>query len=103
MPRIATWMGNSSFTYSGCPLTGTAIRYGKDGKTSVASSEYAALGKHFKGRAVPVGASRTSPAPGSLGAWLKQSGRQTAIATYVASILVHTGHAKRVKDNIVVI
>ena len=96
MPSIPTWMGHSKFTYSGCPKTGTRIMYGASGRFEITAHQYAELRSHFLGRSVPVRTSRTSPASGSLGAWLKQRITKTAIASYVASILVQEGHAKRV-------
>lgn len=50
---------------------------------------------HFKGMRVPCGTSRDKPQIGSLGEWLQGNVTKTAIASYVAAILVHEGYAKK--------
>lgn len=57
--------------------------------------QYVALRLHFRGRKVPVSTSRTDPRRDSLGAWLQVNVTPTAIASYVAPILVHEGYAER--------
>jgi hypothetical protein len=99
MPTLATWGGRSKFRYSGSIASGTQIIYGKSRKIDVSGRDYAALLKHFKGKTVPVGTSRTIPPKNSLGDWLNKA-KKTAIGSYVAPILVSTGHAKRVGINI---
>jgi hypothetical protein len=54
---------------------------------------------HFIGQTVSVGTSRTNPPSGSLGSWLNQVVTQTAIASYVAPILIHEGYAERISDH----
>ena len=94
MPK--TWGGRSSFEYSGSVETGTEIIFGQGWKARVSAQDYLALRHHFMGRIVPAGTSRTDPPPGSLGAWLQANVTRSAIAVYVAQILVQEGYAKRV-------
>lgn len=94
MPHLATWGHKSTFNYRGSVLTGTRILYGSGRSISISSKDYAALRLHFKGMTVPVGSSRTTRSPRSIGRWLlKVTG--TAIATYVAAILEREGYGKR--------
>lgn len=83
-----------AFSYSGTPEIGTDLNFG-DGRTApVSAAEYAALRAHFRGMRVAIGASRTNPRVGSLGAWLKENlPRRPAIASYVAPILLEAGWA----------
>ena len=94
MPK--TWGGRSSFDYSGSVETGTEIVYGRGWKVWVSAQEYTALRHHFMRRIVPAGTSRTNPPDDSLGAWLQANVTRTAIAPYVASILILEGYAERV-------
>lgn len=91
-----TWGARSRFDYSGSVETGTDIVYGRGWKVRVDVQEYTALRKHFLGRVVPVGTSRSEPPADSLGAWLQENVTRTAIASYVAPILVLEGYAKRI-------
>jgi ribosomal protein S27E len=92
-----TWGGRSSFDYSGSVETGTEIIFGTGGwKASISAQEYNALRRHFIGRIINIGTSRTEPPKGSLGKWLKANVTQAAIACYVGPILVIEGRAKRV-------
>jgi len=94
MPK--TWAGRSSFEYSGSVETGTEIIYGKGWKANVSAEKYIGLRRHFMGRIVPVGTSRTDPPVGSLGEWLQTNVTLTQIVSYVAPILVVEGYAERV-------
>lgn len=94
-----TWGGRSTFAYQGSVNTGTDIIYGNGRRIQVSAAQYAALRANFKGRIVPVGASRTDAQASSLGAWLQAQGIQTAIASYVASILLLEGCAQRTPGN----
>jgi hypothetical protein len=94
MPK--TWGGQSSFEYSGSVETGTEIIYGKGWKAKVSAQNYIELKRHFMGRIVPAGTSRTEPPSGSLGDWLQTNVTKAAIACYVASIIVIEGYAKRI-------
>jgi hypothetical protein len=93
---LKTWGGRSSFKYFGSVEIGTDIIYGKGWKAVVNTENYIALRQQFKDRIVPVGTSRTAPPKGSLGEWLQANVTRSAIACYVASILVFEGYAKRV-------
>ena len=92
----ATWGARSRFDYSGSVETGTDIFYGRGWKVRVDAEDYTALRKHFLGRVVPAGTSRSNPPTDSLGAWLQANVTKTAIASYVAPILVLEGYARRV-------
>ena len=92
----ATWGKRSSFDYFGSIKTGTEIKFGEGRVITVTAQQYAALRKHFLNQVVAVGTSRTEPAKGSLGEWLKNNVTKLAIASYVAPILVLEGYAERV-------
>ncbi len=98
---METWAGRSDFKYSGSVETGTEIFYGKNNryKATVTQEQYRALLQKFIRRVVPVGTSRTNPPQESLGFWLKENVTKTAIASYVAPILIHEGYAKRDGDH----
>jgi hypothetical protein len=95
-----TWSGGSHFDYSGSVVTGTEIRYGRDSKNRIKISglQYADLLAHFRGKEVPVGTDHVHPPSGSLGDWLKKNVSETAIASYVAPVLVQEGYAARASD-----
>jgi len=100
MQTLPTWSGRSQFRYAGSVARGVSIRYGSKGwPASITGEEFAALLAAFGGRRVDVGTSRTSPPPMSLGAWLQQHVTRTAIASYVAPILLAEGIADRVPQN----
>ena len=94
MPK--TWAGRSHFDYTGSVEIGTDIVYGQGWKVRVDAQQYNALRHHFLNRITPVGTSRTDPPEDSLGTWLQANVTRTAIASYVASILVLEGYAERV-------
>jgi hypothetical protein len=100
---LRTWGGRSQFLYTGSVETGTNIMYGKGRKAQVNAHQYVALRQHFLKRDVPAGTTRetssTEPPPSSLGAWLHANVTRTAIASYVAPILVREGYAERVGEN----
>jgi hypothetical protein len=100
MPTLPTWGGYSMFDYSGSVASGTKIIYGKSHVINVSGPEYAALLGYFKGLTVPVGPSFTLPPGSSLGHWLQANVTKTAIASYVAPILVSAGCAVRVGKDI---
>ena len=85
----------SEFTYTGSVESGTLVVYGGGFKVSVSASQYRQLLKHFDGRRVPCGTSRTDPPRGSLGEWLMSNITKTAIASYVGAILTHEGYAEK--------
>jgi len=95
MPTLATWGGNSNFSYTGSVTKGTVITYGNGRHITVTADDYDKLLKRFRKTTVPVGSSRTVPSINSLGLWLQHNVTKTAIACYVASILGHEGHAGR--------
>ena len=98
---MPTWSGQSQFDYEGSVATGTHIRYGarREYRITVSGLQYAQLLAHFRGQEVLVGTSRDSRPAGSLGEWLKEHVTHTAIASYVAPILVEEGYAVRAKDS----
>jgi hypothetical protein len=93
---LKTWGGRSDFRYSGSVVTGTEIVYGRGWKVKVSADQYNALRQYFKGRIVPAGTSRTLHPKDSLGEWLQTNVIKSAIACYVAPILVSEGYASRV-------
>lgn len=91
----------ADFSYTGTPETGTNLHFGngQHQQAAVSAAEYAALRSHFRGMQAPIGASRTRPPIGSLGAWIKENlAGRPAIASYVAPILIESGWATRI-DN----
>jgi hypothetical protein len=95
-----TWGGRSTFEYDGSVTVGTRIRYGEGNAISVSADQYAALRHHFHGKTVPVGLSRTDRPLDSLGDWLRDNVTATAIAAYVAPILILEGYASRLGNDI---
>jgi hypothetical protein len=96
---LPTWTGKSHFKYEGSVGKGTQIWFGKnEHPVTVSASQYAKLLAHFKGQEVPVGTSRDKPQPGSLGEWLQENVTATAIASYVAPILVKERYVLRATD-----
>ena len=99
-----TWNGKSTFSYVGTVETGTIITYGQGRRIKVTAQKYAALRQNFLNRVIPVGTSRTMPPCESLGAWLKTNVTLTAIASYVAPILILEKFAERIgRNNICII
>ena len=92
----ATWGKRSSFNYTGSIKTGTEIKFGQGHVITVTAQQYAALRRHFLNQVIAVGTSRTDSPTRSLGEWLKSNVTKTAIASYVAPILVLEGYAERV-------
>lgn len=99
MPTLRTWSGRSQFSYTGSVAGGVTIRYGANRQAAVTAAEFASLIRAFAGRHVDVGTSRTTAPPFSMGAWLQQNVRRTAIASYVGPILVAEGRATRLPGN----
>ena len=64
------------------------IQYGDDRRITIAAEDYRRLIDTFKGRTVPLGTSRDSPPPHSVGKWLQENVTKTAVASYIGSILV---------------
>ena len=95
MPTLPTWSGRSSFEYTGSVREGTTITYGKGYISRMPSAHYSALLRHFRGRTVSIGTSRTDPPAGSLGQWLASNVTPTAIASYVGPILIAEGYAEK--------
>jgi hypothetical protein len=86
-----TWGGRSRFDYSGSVETGTDNVYGQGWKVSMSAQKYTALRRHFLGRIVPAGTTFTDPPSDSIGGWLQANVTRTAIAIYVAPILILEG------------
>jgi len=94
--ELGTWDSRSNFSYEGSVEKGTVIYYGSNRKVKFAAEEYIKLIKHFKGRTVAIGTSRTSPPKDSLGSWIKAYTAKPAIASYIGPILINEGFAKKV-------
>jgi len=99
MTTLRTWSGSSQFKYEGTVEKGTDIWPGQAKyPINVSGADYGKLLSNFKRREVAVGPHRVNPPADSLGEWLQANVSQTAIASYVAPILVKEQHAVRVKD-----
>jgi len=96
---VDTWKRRSQFVYNGNVNIGTEIIYGNNRRISVSTQQYQTLINHFHGQIVEVSPSRTDPAAGSLEQWLHQNITRTAIANYVAPILVEEHIATRTPNN----
>ena len=100
---LPTWDGRSKFKYRGTVNTGTDIHYSKDFyyKISITAAEYRRMLGAFKGLDVPCGTAREieKRPEDSLGYWIGQNITKTAIASYLAQILIHESFAKK-KDRI---
>lgn len=97
---IDTWGGRSQFYYDGNITTGTRIIYGSGNEITVTAQQYQELISYFRGQTIPVSPDRTDPAAGSLEEWLHINVTRTAIASYVAPILINEGVATRNSDNL---
>jgi hypothetical protein len=95
---IGTWAGRSTFKYNGSVKDGTTIRYGQgySFKINITKSQYNDLINYFQGQTVQAGTSRTNPPRGSVGEWLQRNVTQTAISSYVCSILIAEGYGEKV-------
>lgn len=91
--EIKTWAGRSTFGYIGSVCQGVVIYFGEVGEVMLKPEVFAQILREFGGRTVKVGTSRTDAPRGSLGAWLQKNVTRTAIASYVAPILVAEGLA----------
>lgn len=96
---VDTWAGRSQFEYTGSVSTGTEITYGDGNRVLVSTAQYRALLNRFSGQVVDVSPSRTDAGAGSLEEWLQNNVTQTAIASYVAPILLRNGVATRTNNN----
>lgn len=73
------------------------IFFGKSSTpVKLSNEQYMKLLDTFKGRTVTIGTSRTNPPNDSLGEWLMNNITKTAIASYIAPILLLEGHASLV-------
>lgn len=95
-----TWGGQSDFDYEGDLQQGTTIIYGQGRRQVVTSQQYRLLLTEFAGQTIPVAPARTDVEAGSLEGWLNQNVTRTAIASYVAPILILEGAAIRVEGGI---
>jgi len=99
MQEMETWAGRSKFQYKGAIPYDIRIYFGKGQRQTITAQQWSALCAHFSGKIVKVGTSRDNPPKGSLGEWLQQHVTKTAIASYVAPILVQSGLAERVPSD----
>ena len=72
---------------------GTIIFYGSGYSKFLTAAIYEKMLRHFIGRIVDCGTSRTNPQKGSLGEWLTENVSKTALASYVGAILVREGYS----------
>lgn len=97
--ELATIGGRSSFKYTGSVDSGTEITFGKTGKITVSKDQYDNLRKNFLNRIVAIGTSHTEPPKDSIGSWLINNVDKTAIASYVAAILLAEKYAERIEKH----
>jgi len=104
MVDLSTWSGRSHFKYDGSAKSGTTIFYGSNCQWTirVSAAKFKELLRRLGGKVIPCGAIReVEKRPnGSLGEWLAKNVTRTAIASYVAPILISEGYCKREGDNI---
>ena len=86
--ELLTWAGHSKFCYSGSVEAGITLYFGKSQKRRIRAGLFAEMLEHFAGRNVKVGTSLSQPPRDSLGAWLMENFTKTAMASYVAPILI---------------
>lgn len=99
MKELATWAGRSKFRYEGSVLDGIVLHFGASQVQKLSPEIWAQMMDRFAGCTVKVGTSRTIPPRDSLGEWLIDNVTRTAIASYVAPILLAEGYAERVNDD----
>lgn len=97
MKTLNTWAGRSKFHYDGSVKEGTTIFFGKNSFQKINSNQYSKLLKHFQGRTVNIGTSRTDPPRDSVGNWLMTNVTKTAIASYIGPILITEGYAEKIR------
>jgi hypothetical protein len=90
MVKLHTLAKRVSFEYDGSMETGFHITMGEKSRATVTAETLARLMTHFREQPAPVevGASRTNPPAGSLGAWLIANHPGAQVASYLAAILV---------------
>jgi hypothetical protein len=101
---LDTWSGRKRFKYNGYVSEGTIIHYGTNFHWifTVTSDQYKKMLNHFRGQEIPLGAIREigKRPSNSLGKWIAYNVTKTAIASYVAPILVHERYCTRVGNKI---
>jgi hypothetical protein len=93
--KLNTWDNRSIFHYAGSVKEGTEIFYGSGQHTAVRASVYERMLKHFEGRTVDCGTSRTNPQLDSLGKWIQENVIKRSLASYVGAILVSEDYARK--------
>ncbi|WKC35673.1 hypothetical protein QYM18_14455 [Ectopseudomonas chengduensis] len=96
---LDTWGGRSEFDFVGSIKQGTIITYGSNNQITFTAQQYQAMLENFRGQTITVSPERNEPEHGSLEFWLRNNVTQTAIASYVAPILVNEGVVTRRADN----
>jgi len=95
--KLDTWTGRNKFLFKGSVEQGVVIYFGGHRK-KVSPRHFAHMLERFAGCSVEVGTSLTNP-PRDLGTWLMANVTKTAIATYVAPILIAEGLAYRDEED----
>ncbi|MFC0476148.1 hypothetical protein ACFFHF_12985 [Robertmurraya beringensis] len=92
---VVTLQRMKRFKYKGSVDTGITLYFGHDfdREKTIHKEHLDQLLKEFKGRKVLIGTSRTNPQDGSLGEWLRANVTRTALASYIAPILIKEGYA----------
>ena len=98
--KLDTWAGRSKFLFKGSVEQGVIIYFGNGHRKKVSPGQFAQMLERFAGCSVKVGTSRTNPPCDSLGKWLMTNVTKTAIAPYVAPILIAEGLAYRDEEDL---
>jgi hypothetical protein len=100
---LVTWTGRATFSYVGSVKEGTRIFFATNPYPIIVSAiQYQQMLNHFKGKVVELGTVKNlkKRPSGSLGEWIGKEVGKTAVASYVAAILVHEGYARKRRNMI---
>lgn len=103
MKELRTWSGANAFRYEGSVSTGITIHCGDGFSRTYRISHDAILDTlgRFSGKTTPVGCHRTAPPEGSIGDWLRVHHKRGGIMSYLGSILVQEGFARRTPEGLI--
>lgn len=93
--EVVTLQRMKRFKYKGSVETGITLFFGHDfdREKTIQKEHLDLLLKEFRGRKVLIGTSRNTLQDGSLGEWLQANVTRTALASYVAPVLIKEGYA----------
>lgn len=92
---LFTLQKKKPFKYKGSVDTGITLYFGYqfDREKSIKKEQLVQLIREFSGQKVLIGTSRNDAPEESLGHWLQTNVSRTALASYVAPILIKEGYA----------